>query len=419
MREGKAPVVVTHVWYRVGAIDEESGQSGLAHMLEHMMFQGTATVPPGEFSRLIARNGGDDNASTSHDFTNYHINLGADRLDLAMGLEADRMRKLVLADEEFQSENLVVREERRSRVEAKPDARMLERYRAVAHGRHPYGRPVIGWMDDIERHSVAALEAFYRRHYAPNNAVLVVVGDLDLDGATALVEKHFGPLTSPGAIQRRAPPAADPITTPLHFQVSDPEAKLPFWQVGYRVPTLADAAAGEDPLVLDVLSSLLTGGLSSRLHKRLVVTDRLAVAVDADYAALARHDTLFGIAVTHAADVQPRRVERAVLEELDRLAREPVGERELQKVKNGLVAGAVFERDSVDSLAWTIGRAVTSGVPWRSVLVEYPARVRAVSAGDVQRVAAKYFQPKARVVGLLATADDQGTGAAAGGEAKP
>ncbi|MBF0176042.1 MAG: insulinase family protein [Magnetococcales bacterium] len=401
LREKRAPVVVVQVWYRVGSMDEVAGQTGLAHMLEHMMFQGTKSLAPEEFSRIVARNGGTDNASTSQDYTNYYIKLGADQLDLALRMEADRMRNLVLREAKFKSENKVVREERRMRSEATPAARMGERFLATAYQAHPYGRPVIGWMEDISRLSVADLDAFYRRYYAPNNATLVIGGDLEFSEAEQKVRHYFSPLPSDPHLKRqRVAPEPYPATS-RRLDFLDAEAKVPLWMAGFLSPTMTDGAAGNDPFALELAGAILGRGLSSRLYRRLVTEDKLAVSVTVDYASLSRDPVFLTFHILLAKGAFPARVEEAVREEVTRLGREPVPERELAKMQNFLIAEHVYERDSVQSLTWDVGRAITSGVDWRQFVIHFPERMRAVTAADVQRVAARYLSSERWVVGVL------------------
>ncbi|MBF0153298.1 MAG: insulinase family protein [Magnetococcales bacterium] len=401
LREKRAPVVVVQVWYRVGSVDEEDGQTGLAHMLEHMMFQGTKTLAPEEFSRIVARNGGVDNASTSQDFTYYYIKLGSDHLDLALRMEADRMRNLVLQESKFSSENKVVREERRMRNEATSTARMGEKYQAAAYRVHPYGRPVIGWMADIRNHSVSAMREFYQRYYAPNNATLIVAGDIDFIAAEQRVRHHFSPLPANETLQRPQVPQEPVPTTARYLQVLDPEAKVPVWLAGFLVPTLADTRVGNDPFALEVVATILGGGSSSRLYRRLVTQEKLAVSVHVEYSNLSRDPCLFDIHVTPGKEASLLRIEAIVREELERLGREPVMERELAKTRNSMIAEHVYERDSIQSQAWNMGRAVTSGVDWKGLLVHLPDRVRAVAAADVRRVTARYLSPERWFVGTL------------------
>ncbi|MBF0368209.1 MAG: insulinase family protein [Magnetococcales bacterium] len=401
VREPKAPVVISQVWYRVGAVDEADGKTGLAHMLEHMMFQGTRTIAPGEFSKIVSRNGGDDNASTSRDYTNYYIKFAADRLELALKLEADRMRHLVLSESEFQAENLVVREERRSRVENKPVARMMEKFRALAFGDHPYGRPVIGLMADLENHTLADLSDWYRRYYAPNNALLVVVGDLEFKQAATWIGKYFGPLPPNPAL---APPAVLPVVSPVkgqRIEVREKGATLSRWFAGILTPTLADDRLGRDVFPLDLLVTVLGSGGSSRLYQRLVVDEGLAIGAGASFGGISRYPALFSLSASPKPGVSVSRVEEVVLEEVARMVREPVTSRELERAKNGLIAGHIYARDSIDTIAWTIGRLFVSDIDWRLVLEGYPDRIRLVTAEDVQRVARKYLRPEAMTVGVL------------------
>ncbi|MBF0135288.1 MAG: insulinase family protein [Magnetococcus sp. DMHC-1] len=401
LQEKRAPVVVVQVWYRVGSADEVAGQTGLAHMLEHMMFQGTRTLAPEEFSSIIARHGGVDNASTSQDYTNYYIKLGSEHLDLALRMEADRMRNLVLKEEKFISENKVVQEERRMRTDAVPAARMVEKYRAMAYQVHPYGRPIIGWMADIRKHSVAAMQAFYQKYYAPDNATLVVGGDLEFAAAEERIRHHFASL--PGTGQRSRSPLTQEPTPSAQKQlyVLDPEARIPVWMVGFLTPTFADIQAESDAFALEVAGTILGGGLSSRLYRRLVTEEKLAVSVSADYASLSRDPVLFMIQVTPRKDASLIRLEEIVRTEVERLGQEPVPERELAKTRNSIIAEHVYDQDSIHSLTWNIGRAITSGVDWKKMLIDYPDRIRTVTAEAVQKAVVRYLKPDRWIVGVL------------------
>ncbi|MEO5362121.1 MAG: insulinase family protein [Magnetococcus sp. DMHC-8] len=448
VREPKAPVAISQVWYRVGSVDEVEGKTGLSHMLEHMMFQGTPAVPAGEFHRLVGRNGGENNASTTHDATSYYIKLAADRIELALRLEADRMRHLSLQEEHFRSENQVVQEERRSRTDADPNGRFLEKFQARAYGSHPYGRPVIGWMTDIQHYTVADLRAWYQRHYAPNNAVLVLVGDLDLAAMAQHVRDHFADLPARPDLPQtlvspyRPPPlpAADEpvglleLSASQRLAVTDPGVTLPMWYGGYPVPTLLSEGR-EDVFALDVLATILGSGSNSRLYQKLVLEEGLAVSVSAHYGGFSRSWELFTLSATPKSPGGPPapslaaspegngeptlvsrpdgaatgvtgaaalpRIEQAILHEIDRLAREPVSERELQRAKNGMIARHVFAHDSIHELASAIGLLSANGIDWLSVVEELPQKIEAVRAEDVQRVAARYLRPGHLVVGVL------------------
>ncbi|MBF0627136.1 MAG: insulinase family protein [Magnetococcales bacterium] len=400
-REAKAPVVITQVWYRVGSADEQPGKGGLAHMLEHMMFQGTESVPPEEFSKRIAREGGEDNASTTSDYTMYYIKLSSDRIELALSLEADRMRGLKLAEEEFTSENLVVREERRVRTDGDPNQRMLERYRTLAYGDHPYGRPVIGSMDEIAGLTLADLKKWYQTYYAPNNATLVVVGDVDLEAVEGLVRKYFAGLASQPALSRPRFPALPERKKPERLEMSDKSAKLPIWMAGYAVPSMAMPDAEEDALALDVLAVVLGSGGTSRLQQRLVREMGVAVSASASYSGFSLSWELFSLSAMPKLGADLQELEKAMLGEVERLIKEPVGERELEKARNGLIAEQVYALDSIDRIAWIIGRMSLNDLNWRMLLDDYPERVRRVTPERLQQVAAKYLRPERLTVGIL------------------
>lgn len=401
VRETKAPVVIVQVWYRVGSADEKPGKTGLSHMLEHMMFQGTESVPPEQFSRIIAREGGEDNASTTTDYTMYYVKLASDRLELALKLEADRMRGLKLSEEEFKSENLVVREERRMRTDADPNQRMLERYRALVFGDHPYGRPVIGAMQEIEGLTLADLSAWYQTYYAPNNATLVVVGDVDPEATENLVRKHFTPLPAQPEIPKPHLPDPPRRETPARLEVIDKAARLPVWMAAYTVPSLAMTRDSNDAMALDILAAVLGGGGTSRLHNRLIREEALAVSVSSSYSGHAMSWEQFSLSAMPKAGADLQEIEKAMFAEVERLQKEPVPVRELEKAQNGLIAERVFTMDSIDHIAWVIGRMSLNGLDWRTMFDDYPARVRAVTSADLQRVATRHLQPERLTVGIL------------------
>ncbi|MBF0295255.1 MAG: insulinase family protein [Magnetococcales bacterium] len=401
VRENKAPVAVVQVWYRVGAVDEKNGKTGLAHMLEHMMFQGTATVPPDEFAKIIAREGGHDNAATSQDFTYYYVKLAADRVGLALRLEADRMRNLKLTAKEFASENLVVREERRMRVESDPNTRMIEQYQRTAYGEHPYGRPVIGWMEELAGLTLEDLEAWYRTWYAPNNAILVVVGDIEFDAVEAQVREYFAPLPALPGLQREKLPDLPPQEAPRRLEVVDKQAKLPIWVAGYPTPTLAMPGSAEDVFALDLLSVILGHGSTSRLHRRVIREQGLAVSASSSYSGTGRSWELFSINAMPKPGVAPEALEKAIFAEVVRLTEEPVPERELEMAQNALIAEHVFAQDSIDRIAWIIGHSRANDLDWHMLFEEYPRRVRAVTVADLKRVAARYLRPERVSVGIL------------------
>jgi zinc protease len=385
----RAPVVITQIWYRVGSSYEHDGITGLSHVLEHMMFKGTEKHGPGEFSRIVAAQGGSENAFTSRDYTAYYQKLAADRLELALELEADRMRNLTLPEEEFGKELRVVMEERRMRTEDKPQGLTYEQFNALSWNHSPYGQPVIGWMDDLEHMSVADLRAWYRAWYAPNNATLVVVGDVRPEQVFRLAERYFG------AFEAEHLPALKPRTEPAQHGprrvVVRVPARLPYLIMGYKVPSLVTAGADAwEPYALEVLAELLDGGDSARLARFLVRGGEVAAAASAGYDLYARLQTQLLLSAVPASGHTIEEVEKALREQVRRLREEEVAPEELARVKAQVVADAVFERDSMYYRAMQIGELETVGLSWRQV-EEYVPRVRAVTAAQVREVARRYL----------------------------
>lgn len=401
VRENKAAIIVSQMWYRVGASDETSGKTGLAHMLEHMMFQGTQDLAPAEFSHIVSRNGGEDNASTAQDYTNYFIKLASDRLDLGLRLEADRMNNLLLNQEEFVSENKVVQEERRTRTDSNPTSRFMEQYTSLIYQNHPYSQPIIGWMDDIKAHTLEDLKSWYKRFYAPNNAILVLVGDLDFEKTTQLIHTYFGPIASQPKIQRTPLPKWKPRKSgQQRFEVSDKAVKLSHWYGKYPVPTLSTSTP-KKVFALEVMATLLGATGSSRLYENLVVNQKVAVSASAGYGGYSRGWESFTLSAIPTPGTSLKTLETAVLKQVTQLTEGTISERELQRAKNGLIAGHVFAQDSIYHLAWSIGRLSSNGVDWRMDLMDYPKHVSEITIADVQRVAKEYLAPERLTIGIL------------------
>ena len=282
----RAPIVVSHVWYKVGSSYEHGGLTGVSHVLEHMMFKGTQAHPPGEFSRIIAANGGSENAFTGRDYTAYFQTLAKDRLPVAFELEADRMRNLILLEEEFLKEVEVVKEERRMRTEDKPNSLTYEQFNAGAYEASPYRIPVIGWMSDLDAMQVDDLRDWYRKWYAPNNATLVVVGDVNPKQVVELAEQYFGPL-KPEKIAQPKPRTEPAQRGTKRFIVKAP-ARQPYVIMGYKTPVIGKADAAWEPYALEMLAYVLDGGSSARLSRSLIRGSQVAVSADADYSAFSR-----------------------------------------------------------------------------------------------------------------------------------
>jgi zinc protease len=392
--EPKAPVVSVQVWYRVGSRDEVSGKTGLSHLMEHMMFKGTARYGKGMFSRRIAEHGGNDNAFTSHDYTAYFENLAGDQVGLALELEADRMTGVVIADEEFGLERDVVKEERRMRTDDDPQGTLVEHLYAAAYMVHPYHWPVIGWMDDLERLTADDIRAYYRAHYTPGNAVLVIAGDIEPRATLARIEQTFGRVTGPKPLSRRA--AVEPPQLGERRITVNKEAQLPAVIVGYQVPNFRDP----DAYALTVLAAVLTQGESSRLHRALVYDRQVALEVGGDYTALSADAPIFYLyGMTHAGQ-SAQDLERALFEEVDRLKAGEPSVRELTKVKNGIEADFILGQDSNFYRAMQVGTAEVVGAG-REYLNHFVANIRKVTAADVVRVANTYLTQNRRTVGTL------------------
>ena len=394
----RAPVATVQVWYRVGSSYEPDGQTGISHVLEHMMFKGTPNHGPGEYSRILSANGAEENAFTSRDYTGYYATLASDRIEIAMELEADRMRHLLLLPDEFAKELEVVKEERRLRTEDRPRSLTYEQFNAVAYRSLPYRNPVIGWMSDLEQMTGSDLRAWYERWYAPSNATLVVVGDVDAQQMLALAQKHFGPLAAqPPPPMRRAGEPKPKGTTRVTVRVP---ARQPYLMMGYKTPVVGDAPEPWEPYALEVLSSILDGGDSARLPARLVRGDRVASSAGADYSAYGRLPSMIVLDGTPAEDRSIVEVEAALRAEVEHLKSEPVDPAELERVINQLVAGKVYERDSLMAQAMRIGSMEALGLGWR-LSDEEVERIRAVTAEQVQAVARKYLIDDRLTVAVL------------------
>ncbi|MBA1445554.1 MAG: insulinase family protein [Gammaproteobacteria bacterium] len=384
----RAPIVVSQVWYKVGSSYEHGGITGVSHVLEHMMFKGTEKHPPGEFSRIIAANGGSENAFTGRDYTAYFQTLSKDRLHVSFELEADRMRNLTLPAEEFAKEVEVVKEERRMRTEDKPQSLTYEQFKAGAYEASPYRIPVIGWMSDLDAMQVEDLRVWYRKWYAPNNATLVVVGDVEPKAVFALAEKHFGPLKAEKVDQPK--PRAEPKQRGIKRFVVKAPARQPYVLLGFKTPVIGKADEAWEPYALEMLSYVLDGGSSARLTRNMIRGSKNAAAVDADYSAFSRLPGMLMLDATPAPGKDIAKIEAELLAEVERFKTELVSQDELVRVRNQIVAAKVFEKDSVFYQAMLIGRLETAGLDWR-LADEYVGHLQAVTAEQVQQVARKYL----------------------------
>jgi zinc protease len=398
LEDHKSAVVTFQVWYRVGSRNEIDGRSGLAHFLEHMMFKGTKKMKPEEYSRIIAQNGGNSNAFTTQDHTVYFATMSRDKIGVEIELEADRMTNAVLDD--YESEKMVVMEERRLRTEDNPGAALGEVMGAVAYTVYPYRRPVIGWMSDILNLSGDDLRKFYKTYYAPNNAFLVVVGDFDAQQILAKIKQEFGKIAR-GAEQPKVTLEEPPQKGERRVALKK-EAELPLLSMYYHVPNLQDS----DGFALDLLSVILASGRSSRLYQDLVYNKRIATGVDADYDGVSIGPAIFSFTAQVMPDKQQAEVESAIDKVVAQVRSEPVSDRELEKAKNQVEAAFVFGQDSIFGQALRIGQ-FESVAKWQFINTYLPG-IRAVTAADVLRVAKKYLDPDRRTVGTLVPTKAQG-----------
>ncbi len=391
--EHKSPIVTFQVWYRVGARNERLGKTGMSHLLEHMMFKGSKKYGPKQFSQIVQRNGGNDNAFTSKDYTAYFENFSADRLEIAMDLEADRMQNLLLDPKDFLSERDVVKEERRMRYDDDPTQTMVEQMMATAFSAHPYQWPVIGWMADIGNITRDDLAAHYKMYYAPNNATIVIVGDFDPKKVLSLVQTHFGGIPRGPEVPKVG--AVEPKQLGEKRVTVKREAELPTVYAGYKVPTIKDP----DAYALNVLQGVLSSGKSSRLYKSLVYDKQIALYAGGDYDDVSADPNLFYVYAGVMSGKSIDEVEKALYGEIERLKSEPVTDEELQKAKNQIEASFIMGQDSVFYQAMLLGEFETVA-EWR-LLERYVAGVRAVKKEDIQRVAKEYFAEENRTVGIL------------------
>ncbi|MEW8505963.1 MAG: pitrilysin family protein [Candidatus Thiodiazotropha sp.] len=387
-QDRRAPIAVSQVWYKVGSSYEFGGITGVSHVLEHMMFKGTKRHPPGEFSRIIAANGGDENAFTGRDYTAYFQTMASDRLEVSFELEADRMRNLLLLPEEFEKEVEVVKEERRMRTEDKPQSLTYERFVAGAYESSPYRTPVIGWMADLDALQVDDLKVWYRKWYAPNNATLVVVGDVEPAVVIELAERHFGPLKPEQVAQPK--PRLEPMQRGSKRITVKVPARQPYLIMGYKTPVVGKADQAWEPYALEMLAYVLDGGSSARLSNNLIRGSKLAVAADTSYSAFTRLPGMLVMDAIPAPDSSIEAVEKALLKEIGRFKEELVSEQEMERVRNQIIAAKVYEKDSVFYQAMLIGRLETVGLDWR-LADEYVDQLKSVTAEQIKQVAEKYL----------------------------
>ena len=384
----RSPVVVSQVWYKVGSSYEPNGITGISHMLEHTMFKGTDKHPAGEFSRIIAENGGEENAFTGQDYTAYFQTMAASKLAVSFELEADRMRYLHILPEELKKELEVVTEERRMRTEDNPQAKMAEQFAAMAYTSSPYKNPIIGWQTDIAAYTAPDLQAWYQRWYAPNNATLVVVGDVKTADVFVLAQQYFGDLKTSEILPLKPQTEAPQIG--VRKMIVKATAKLPSVLLGYHVPTLKTAKDESEAYALEVLAGVLDGGSSARLSSSLIRGKQIAVEANAGYNLTSRLDDLFELEGTPAEGKTVWDVEAALKQEISQLQTKLVEPSELQRIKAQVLAGEVYQRDSNFYQAMQLGMLETVGLGWQKE-AEYVGKINQVTAEQVRNVARKYL----------------------------
>lgn len=394
----RAPVATAQVWYKVGSADEYGGITGVSHILEHMMFKGTPQVPLGQFSEILAAIGARDNAFTSRDYTAYYQLLGSQFLETSFKLESDRMAHLNLEESEFIKEIEVVKEERRLRTEDNPNALTYEQFNATAFNNSAYHNPVIGWMNDLDNMHVDDLRTWYERWYAPNNATLVVVGDVDPDEIFKQAKQHYGEIPE-REIGARKPREEVKQIGQRRVEIKT-KAKLPYIIMGYKVPVLKTIDDKREAYALSVLAGILDGGRSSRFSKNLVREQEIAASAGAGYDLYSAQESIFLFDGTPNEGISIEELETALQNEIEKVKNELVSAEELARVKAQVVASEIYQQDSVQRQAYLIGALETVGLGWET-LNHYEDNINQVSAEDVRAVAKKYFVNERKTVAVL------------------
>jgi len=394
----RAPVVVSQIWYKVGSSYENDGITGVSHALEHMMFKGTTKYPDDSFNKIISANGGEDNAFTSRDYTAYYQTLEKSRLEVSFKLESDRMRNLILKPEDFLQEIKVVQEERRWRTEDKPKALVYEQLYVTAFDNSGYHHPVIGWMNDLQNLNIDDLKVWYQTYYSPNNAILVVVGDVNTTEVMQMAEKYFADI-KPSATIKIKQRTERKQRSRKNVKVMVP-AKVPYLTIGYKVPVINTAKVLWEPYALDLMAGILDGGASTRLQRNLIKGKEIAASAGAGYSSGARMNTLFELDAIPSSGKSMQVLEQAVMNELQKLKDQLVSQAELDRVKNQIIASSVYEKDSIYYQALKIGQAEASGIGWEEE-ASYVERIKKISPEQIQQVAQKYLVPERKTIAIL------------------
>jgi zinc protease len=400
LEDHRAPVAVNMVWYRIGAADEPPGKSGIAHFLEHLMFKSTDTLESGEFSKVVAANGGTDNAFTSFDYTAYFQRVAADRLDLMMQMEADRMVNLRLTPEEVDTERQVILEERNERTENDPGSIFGEQRNAAQYMNHPYGIPIIGWRHEMEGLTLEDAKAFYHRYYAPNNAILIVAGDVEPEEVRAMAEKHFGPIPANPDLPERARPSEPPQLSERRLSYADPRVAQPYVIRTYLAPE-RDAGDQREAAALLLLAEVLGGsGQTSVLARKLQFDTQVAVYASAFYGDVSLDDTTFGLVIVPAEGVSLADAEAALDTAVAEFLDEGIDDDQLERIRTQIRASLIYQEDDIQSLARTYGMALTSGLTVEDV-EGWPDILKSVTEEEILDAAARVLDRKNAVTGWL------------------
>lgn len=399
IEDHRAPVVQHMVWYRVGSADEPAGVSGVAHFLEHLMFKGTDTLDNGEFSATVAANGGRDNAFTSYDYTAYFQRVAADRLELMMQMESDRMRNMRLTEADILTERDVILEERNQRTDSNPRSLFSEQLNATQYLNHRYGIPIIGWRHEMEELDMEDVLSFYDTHYTPNNAILIVSGDVEPDAVKALAQQYYGKIPANPNLPERTRPQEPPQISARRISFEDARVAQPYVHRSYLAPE-RDPGAQEDAAALFMLAELLGGGTTSYLNEKLQFDTKTAVYVGAFYGGTSLDDATFDLLIVPSEGVTLQEAEDAMDAAVAEFIDEGVDPDDLERIKMQLRASQIYARDNVDQIANRYGRAMTSGLTVEDVQA-WPDILQAVTGEDVIAAAKSVIQPETSVTGWL------------------
>jgi zinc protease len=397
-QDHRAPVVTAQIWYKVGSSYEPKGLTGISHLLEHMMFRGTHKYGPNELKRIITSNGGEINAGTSYDYTMYYETVAEDKLPIVLAIEADRMQGLLLDKDAFTQELQVVIEERRLRTQDDPQAKTYEKFAAMAHTAEPYRHPIVGWQTDLEKLKVSDVKQWYQQWYAPNNAIIVIVGDVDPKTVHELVVKNFGELTTK-TIPSFTPEYVKELPKNREVIVKAP-AKLPWLAMSYNVPSLATAKDPSDAYTLEVIAAILDGGPSARIDSEIIREQRIAVDASASYSIYSHYDDLFFLEGTPAPGHTIVQLQAALEQQIKHLQQTLVTPEELAKIKAQVIAQKIYAKDDIDYQAQEIGSLEAVGLSWHTA-DEYVKNIEAVTPEKIKLIANKYLTSDQLLTGVL------------------